>query len=125
MRGDQGVPGTTGATGATGARGPIGRRGPAGPSVSRDQMLAAVGSQFAEINKRLETQLTRIAQLQQEIDLHRRELLRVRSEVGQVHDILQTLIWNDLLSSRLFSKLGWPSAPQASAYWHTRILVRE
>jgi len=35
------------------------------------------------------------------------------------------LIWNDLLSSRLFSKLGWPSAPQASAYWHTRILVRE
>ena len=92
MRGDQGVPGTTGPTGATGARGPTGRRGPAGPSVSRDQMLAAVGSQFAEINKRLETQLTRIAQLQQEIDLHRRELLRVRSEVGQVHDILQTLI---------------------------------
>ena len=69
MRGDQGVPGTTGPTGATGARGPTGRRGPAGPSVSRDQMLAAVGSQFAEINKRLETQLTRIAQLQQEIDL--------------------------------------------------------
>jgi len=92
MRGDQGVPGTTGATGATGARGPTGRRGPAGPSVSRDQMLAAVGCQFAEINKHLETQLTRIAQLQQEIDLHRRELLRVRSEVGQVHDILQTLI---------------------------------
>ena len=49
----------------------------------------------------------------------------VNGTITRTYDNRNNLIWNDLLSSRLFSKLGWPSAPQASAYWHTRILVRE
>src|SRR5262249_48818486 len=56
LRGRRGLQGPKGVTGSTGAR------GPAGESASRADILAAVSDQFAEMNKRLETQLTRICQ---------------------------------------------------------------
>jgi hypothetical protein len=51
-----------------------------------------VSGQFAEINKRLETQLTRIAQLQRQLDAQHKETEGVRDELAQVHRVLNQLL---------------------------------
>ncbi len=64
----RGPRGRTGQRGARGSRGPEGARGPAGPVVTRDQMLAAVQSEFDTLRKDLRVQLERTAQMQLQLD---------------------------------------------------------
>ena len=42
-------------------------------------MLAAVAQQFAEVNQRLDIQLTRIAQLEQQMDQHQKDIVETRA----------------------------------------------
>ena len=67
-RGATGARGERGARGATGARGAKGAQGPVGPTMSRADILAVVDDQFNVMRKQLETQLTRMAQIQQQLD---------------------------------------------------------
>ncbi len=55
-------------------------------------MLAAVAEQFAEVNHRLETQLTRIAQLQQQMDQQRKEIVETRGDVTRIRDIIEKMV---------------------------------
>ena len=55
-------------------------------------MLAAVSEQFAEVNHRLETQLTRIAQLQQQMDQQQRDVMETRADVTRIRNIIETLV---------------------------------
>ena len=72
--------------------GAIGPAGPAGPAASRADILAAVDDQFTDIRKRLDIQLVRIAQLQQELDATRKETAHVRHDLSQVHASLKELL---------------------------------
>ena len=92
LKGQRGLRGRRGLQGATGESGPAGARGPAGEPASRADILVAVSGQFAEINKRLETQLTRIAQLQRQLDAQHKETEGVRDELAQVHRVLNQLL---------------------------------
>lgn len=72
---DRGLRGKTGAAGATvarGARGPIGPAGPAGPrgpaGPDHTKAIIALQHQVAQIVRELQTQLTRIAQIQAQLD---------------------------------------------------------
>ena len=74
-KGSHGTRGGRGRAGARGARGERGERGPAGPLPSREDVLALVEDQFAEMRndlgdmrKQLHVQLTRFAQLQVQLD---------------------------------------------------------
>lgn len=60
--------GPQGAHGKRGERGERGARGPVGPSLSRAEIVAAVQEQFADIRKELDVQLTRMGQLQAQLD---------------------------------------------------------
>ncbi len=91
-RGKQGPPGKPGAKGSAGARGLTGPRGPAGPAVSKAEMLAAVAGEFAEVNQRLETQLTRIAQLQQQMDQQRKDIVETRADVTRIRAIIENIV---------------------------------
>ncbi len=91
-RGKQGVRGKAGLKGATGPRGLTGPRGPAGPAVSKAQMLEAVAAQFAEINQRLSVQLTRIAQLQLQIDQQNRDIVETRADVARIRGIIEKFV---------------------------------
>ena len=55
-------------------------------------MLAAVADQFVDVSKRLDTQLTRIAQLQEQMDRGHKELAELRLDLARIHDVLQHLI---------------------------------
>ncbi len=90
--GKQGLRGKSGAKGATGARGFTGARGPAGPAVSKVQILAAVSDQFAAVNQRLQTQLARIAQLQQQLDQQQRDIVETRADVARIRVAIETVI---------------------------------
>ena len=67
-----GLRGKAGAAGARGARGPTGPAGPAGPSgpagTDHTKAILALQQQVAQIVRELETQLTRIAQIQAQLD---------------------------------------------------------
>src|SRR5262245_15007361 len=91
-RGKQGIPGRQGVKGSTGARGLTGPRGPAGPATSKVQMLAAVADEFAEVNQRLETQLTRIAQLQQQMDQQHRDIGETRADISRIRRIIESMV---------------------------------
>jgi uncharacterized coiled-coil protein SlyX len=74
-RGRQGRTGLTGATGPRGSRGakgtagatgPVGPAGPPGPS--HGTQIAALSQQVEELVRQLRTQLTRIAQIQAQLD---------------------------------------------------------
>jgi hypothetical protein len=65
--GAKGKTGATGAKGATGARGFTGGSGASGPSADHRE-LASIHEQIGRINRELHTQMTRIAQLQSELD---------------------------------------------------------
>lgn len=70
-RGPRGIRGATGRPGPPGEAGPAGHRGsvgPRGPSVTATDVLAAVHDEFAAIRKEFDVQLTRMAQLQQQLD---------------------------------------------------------
>ena len=75
--GRRGARGRTGAAGQGGARGergkrgrtgPVGPAGPAGATPSRAAVLAMVEDQFLEIRKELGLQLTRMGQIQTQLD---------------------------------------------------------
>ena len=91
-RGKQGRQGNPGAKGAAGARGLIGPRGPAGPAVSKAQMLEAVAGQFAQVNQRLEVQLTRIAQLQQQMDQQHKDIVETRADLTRIRGIIENIV---------------------------------
>ena len=71
-RGLRGRAGADGADGARGARGPAGPAGPAGPSgpagLDHTKAILALQQQVGQIVRELETQLTRIAQIQAQLD---------------------------------------------------------
>ena len=77
-RGPRGKPGTTGASGVRGpvghrgkigAAGPVGPMGPAGPpGADHSKAIAALQGQLADVISDLKTQLTRIAQIQAQLD---------------------------------------------------------
>jgi hypothetical protein len=70
--GATGAAGPTGAVGATGAEGPrgaVGATGPAGPpGPDHTYDIAALSAQVAEVVKQLQVQLTRIGQMQAQLD---------------------------------------------------------
>ena len=68
VRGPRGLVGRTGAPGHPGPRGPAGPAGPIGPEVSRADVLAMVEDQFAELRKEVGLQLTRMGQIQVQLD---------------------------------------------------------
>ena len=78
--------------GPVGERGATGERGPAGPSASREDILAVVSDQFEALAKRLDTQLVRMAQMQQELDASRKETAEGRLHLEQVHDLVKALV---------------------------------
>ena len=55
-------------------------------------MLAAMSDQFAEVNHRLETQLTRIGQLQQQLDQQHKDIADTRTDVARVREVIENLI---------------------------------
>ena len=67
-----GLPARPGVAGARGARGPAGPAGPAGPSgpagLDHTKAILALQQQVGQIVRELETQLTRIAQIQAQLD---------------------------------------------------------
>lgn len=72
LRGVQGRRGPKGLTGLTGRRGPA---GPSGPKVTRRDIFVAVAvefrkihTQFDDMRKQLDVQLTRMAQIQQQLN---------------------------------------------------------
>lgn len=68
-RGPIGKPGTRGARGATGARGEKGATGPTATArVPRQTLLDEINGHVEGIYRELEVQLTRMAQLQQQVD---------------------------------------------------------
>ena len=91
-RGRAGTRGKQGVKGLAGARGKAGARGPIGPTTSRSDILAAVADQFESVSHQLDTQLTRIAQLQQQLDKQAKGIEDVRAEVVRVRDVLANLV---------------------------------
>ena len=60
--------GPIGPRGEQGTRGAPGRPGPAGPKINRADVLAMVDDQFLDIRKEMAAQLTRMAQIQMQLD---------------------------------------------------------
>ena len=67
-----------GPAGPAGPAGPQGPPGPAGPKMSRADVLSLVEDQFGEIRKELAVQLTRMGQIQTQLD--------------QIHKMLKKLV---------------------------------
>jgi len=87
--------GRRGARGKQGIKGPAGktgRRGPVGPATSKSDIIAAVADQFRELGQRLDTQLTRMAQLQRQLDEQHKEVVGVRSDLSRLRDVLENII---------------------------------
>ena len=81
--------------GAQGERGPAGLtgpRGPAGPSMSPSDILAVVEDQFYDVRKRLDAQLTRTAEIQQQLEGQRKEIAELRRTVNLAHGLLKELL---------------------------------
>jgi predicted nucleic acid-binding Zn-ribbon protein len=55
-------------------------------------MLAAVSDQFEAVNQRLETQLTRIGQLQQQMDQQQKDIVETRADVTRIRTIIESLV---------------------------------
>lgn len=88
QRGERGIPGPTGPAGPrgpggprgkTGASGLMGATGPAGPVTPSDHLnkLVAVNDQIEHIHHELSVQMTRMSQLQAEVDEVRATLKRL------------------------------------------------
>lgn len=76
--GPRGPSGTTGAAGKIGPRGPVGKHGARGATGNeppdRSALLAQVHASIEEIHRDLSIQLTRMAQIQQQVDQLRANL---------------------------------------------------
>lgn len=82
----------TGNTAGRGPAGPRGRRGPAGPQMARADILAVVEDQFYELRKRLDVQLTRTGEFQQQLDAQRQEIAELRRAVETTHQLLKQIV---------------------------------
>jgi hypothetical protein len=80
QRGLQGIPGPAGPRGSTGPAGPVGRTEPTPPTLPL-QVLARVAQQVEAIERDLQVQFQRIAQLQADLDT-----LRVHSPKNLSYD---------------------------------------
>ena len=80
--------GPQGVRGARGAKGRQGRRGVPGRSMSRRDVLDIVAEQFSTVRLRLENQLARSAQLQDEVNKLRRDLIDMKHAVELTQDLL-------------------------------------
>jgi hypothetical protein len=57
--------------------------------MSRADILALVADQFTEVSQRLDTQLTRIAQLQQQLDQQKTDIVETRADVARIRELLR------------------------------------
>jgi hypothetical protein len=55
-------------------------------------ILAVVEDQFFDVRKRLETQLTRTAEIQQQLDAQRKEIADLHHAVNAAHSLLKQLL---------------------------------
>jgi hypothetical protein len=55
-------------------------------------ILAVVEDQFYDVRKRLDVQLTRAAEIQQQLDSQRKEIAELRRTVDQAHILLKQLL---------------------------------
>ncbi len=78
-----------GARGYRGAKGATGPKGDRGPSSAPDYILSVVESQFRDVREHLHVQLVRTGQLQVELDRYHRDVLEIREQLNQVHDLLK------------------------------------
>jgi len=81
-----------GARGDRGPAGPTGPRGPAGPVMAPADILAVVEDQFYDVRKRLDAQLTRTAEIQQQLEGQRKEIAELRRTVNLAHRLLKELL---------------------------------
>lgn len=68
QRGPRGARGARGPSGVHGPAGPRGPAGPPGPKPSSADILVVVDDQFAALRSQLDVQLTRMAQIQRQLD---------------------------------------------------------
>jgi hypothetical protein len=71
-------PSSRGERGRTGARGKAGPAGPAGPTVKREEILAIVDDEFAQIRTSFKNQLLQTTKIQSQLD--------------EIHSLLKKLI---------------------------------
>ena len=94
-RGNRGATGARGPQGKQGAPGIEGAQGPQGlqgPSMSRTDVLAIVADQFDDIRHRLDVQLTRTGQLQEQLDHQHKETVALQEQLSQVQALLKDLM---------------------------------
>jgi septal ring factor EnvC (AmiA/AmiB activator) len=60
--------------------------------MSRADILAVVEDQFYDVRKRLDAQLTRSAEIQQELARQRKEIAELRRTVTLAHRLLKELL---------------------------------
>ena len=77
--------GRQGATGPSGPQGTQGLQGPPGPAMAKADVLAIVADQFDDIRHRLDLQLTRTAQVQDQLDRQHKELAAQHNEMIASH----------------------------------------
>jgi len=63
--------------------------------MARTDILAVVEDQFYDMNKRLDVQLLRTAEIQLQLDVQRKEIGELRSAVDQAHRLLKRLVADD------------------------------
>ena len=90
--GTQGPAGKQGGRGERGPEGPAGPPGPVGASMRPADILAVVEAQFYDVRKRLDIQLTRTAEIQQQLDGQRKEIAELRRTVDLAHVLLKQLV---------------------------------
>jgi hypothetical protein len=71
-------PSSRGERGRTGARGKAGPTGPAGPPVKREEILAVVDDEFAQMRKHFKNQL--------------HQTTKIRKQLDEIHGLLRKLI---------------------------------
>ena len=83
----------------TGPQGIPGIQGPAGPAMAKADVLAIVADQFDDIRHRLDLQLTRTAQVQDQLDrqhkeiaAQHKEMVALREQLTEVQALLKTLL---------------------------------
>ena len=60
--------------------------------MARADILAVVEDQFYDVRKRLDLQLTRSAEIQQQLDRQQKEIAELRRTVNMAHRLLRQLI---------------------------------
>ena len=60
--------------------------------MARADILAVVEDQFFDVRKRLDVQLIRTAEIQQQLDAQQRELVELHNAVNLSHQLLKELL---------------------------------